>query len=264
MNSVLPDVTFVVTPSNPKIFHRNFLASPCVANLRADRVILQEGYPSASLAYNDAIDKANTDLVVFAHQDVYFPEGWLSDLNRSLNVLERLDPDWGVLGGYGVNNRGLRAGFVYSVGLGVLGAAFERPVEIDTLDEYFLIVRKSSGLRFDRHLPNFHFYGTDICMTARERGKRCYAISAFSVHNTSYGTGPAGFFEGYWYIKKKWKKFLPIQTSCIRVTRWNEAVIIHHLKQAFFALLGRDMKPLPRLEDPRTVLPYAIEVADRK
>jgi len=119
-------------------------------------------------------------------------------------------------------------------------------------------------LRFDPKLPNFHFYGTDICLAASEMGKNSYAISAFAVHNTSYGTGPAGFFEGYWYIREKWGKSLPIRTPCINITRWNKDVIVHHLKQVAFKVVGREPIVIPRLEDPRAVLGYARQAIDRR
>ena len=251
----LPDVTFVVNKSgDPSIFERNFAASACLEGIRPDRIIVQEGYSSASVAYNDAIDKAKTDLIVFAHQDVYFPKDWLADLNRSLKILEVSDSNWGVLGCSGVNNCGLFAAYLYSVGLGILGGPFSQPIAIDTLDEFILILRKSSNLRFDPNLPSFHFYGTDICLSSRKAKKNCYAISAFSVHNTSYGPLAPDFFRCYWPVKRKWKKHLPIQTPCIRITRWNEDLIIRRFKDTCFTLMGRDMRPLPRLDDPTVVL----------
>jgi hypothetical protein len=248
------DLTFVVTPSNPKVYASSFAASPLFAQLPADRLILQEGFPAASLAYNDAIDKAKTDLIVFAHQDVLFPEGWLADLRRALDSLAISDPDWAVLGGYGVTRTGQRWGCLYSVGLGIVGTPFKEPVEVGSLDEYFLILRKSSGLRFDPKLPNFHFYGTDICQTALAKGKKSYAISAFAVHNTSYGTGPVGFFEGYRYMREKWAGSLPIFTPCIGITRFNKDVHIHNVKQAYLKFLGRKEVVVPRLDDPSSVL----------
>src|SRR5271156_6016867 len=211
MSPKLQDLTFVVNRNNKAIFERNFAASPCLERIRPDRIVVQEGFSSAATAYNDAIERADTDLLVFAHQDVYFPEDWLDNLDRSLKILEHSDPDWGVLGGWGVNNRGLWVGYLYSAGLGLLGKPFTQPVAIDTLDEYVLIMRKSSGLRFDPNLPHFHYYGTDICLSARKNEKCCYAISAFSIHNTCYGQLPPEFFECYWHVKRKWKEFLPIQ-----------------------------------------------------
>jgi len=175
-------------------------------------------------------------------------------------MLDQTDPHWGVLGCSGINNRGLWAAYLYSTGLGIIGKPFNRPVAIDTLDEFILILRKSSGLRFDPSLPHFHFYGTDICMSARKKGKICYAISVFSVHNTSYGPLSPEFYRCYWHVKKKWREFLPIQTPCIRITRWNGYMIFGRFKHLCFTLLGRDMRPLPRLEDPHPVLRYAADM----
>jgi hypothetical protein len=262
MTDSLLDVTFVVSRSgNPSIFERNFAASPALKGIRPDRIIVQQGFSSASLAYNDAIAKANTDVIVFAHQDVYFPETWLADLDRSLQILERSDPNWGVLGCWGVNNRDLQAGFLYSVGLGELGAPFAEPVVIDTLDEFILVLRKSSGLKFDPSLPKFHFYGTDICLAARKQNINCYAISAYSVHNTSYGFLSPEFYECYWHIKRRWKEFLPIQTPCIRVTRWNQDLIVRKLKKICFQILGRNVT-LPRIDDPGSVLRSKPHLSD--
>jgi hypothetical protein len=250
-----PDMTFVVSRSgNPSIFARNFAVSPCLKELPSDRLIIQEGFSSAAKAYNDALEKAKTDLIVFAHQDVYFPEQWIADLDRSLKILEKSDPQWGVIGCAGAKHPRKWAGYLYSEGLGVIGAPFEQPVPVDTLDEFILILRKSSGLRFDEKIPHFHFYGTDICMAAREKEKVCYAISAFTVHNTSYGPLAPEFYECYWHVRKKWSKFLPIKTPCIRITRLNDDLFYRRFKHACFSLLGKGMKPLPRLEDPRSVL----------
>lgn len=257
-----PDVTFVTTKSGaPSLFERNFAASPCLKGISSDRIIVQEGFSSAALAYNDAIDRAQTDLIVFAHQDVYFPDTWLGELGRSLKILDSLDPDWGVLGGWGTRLQGFKVGFLYSVGLGVLGKPFERPVAVDTLDEFVLILRKSSGLRFDSTLPHFHFYGMDICMSARKNKKRCYAISALSVHNSSYGYVSPDFFVCYWHVRRKWREFLPIQTSCVTVSSWNADLFVRRFKLVCFALLGRDLIH-PRLEDPRSALEFMEGASD--
>lgn len=254
MNDTLSKLTFAVSRSgDPSIYDQNFAVSPALAHIPSDRILIQRGFSSASIAYNHVIDKAKTDIIVFAHQDVYFPEQWLADLDRAVKHLEKSDPNWGVLGCWGVNNRGLQAGYLYSVGLGVLGAPFDNPVVIDTLDEYILVLRKSSGLRFIDSLPRFHLYGTDICMAARKQSINCYAFSAYTVHNTSYGFLSPEFYECYWHIKGRWREFLPIQTPCIRITQWNEDYFIRRFKSACFRLIGRD-QIVPRIADPASVL----------
>src|SRR5262245_56719284 len=94
----------------------------CLLNSRtavgASEVILQKGYSSAALAYNAALSKAATDVVVFVHQDVVLPEGWEDKLQQALDWLYKNDPQWGVAGIWGVQASGNRSGHLYCVGLG--------------------------------------------------------------------------------------------------------------------------------------------------
>src|ERR1700726_1969951 len=94
-------ITFVIAVNNKHVFESNFLASPCLNGAHSHQIIVQEGFSSASKAYNEAIDRSTNDVIVFAHQDILFPEPWLTDLQRALNSLETSDPQWGVLGCYG-------------------------------------------------------------------------------------------------------------------------------------------------------------------
>ena len=77
-------ITFVAAVNKRDILERNFLASPCFRTPHPHQILIQEGFASASNAYNDAIDKSTNDLIVFIHQDVILPEGWLDDLERAL------------------------------------------------------------------------------------------------------------------------------------------------------------------------------------
>jgi hypothetical protein len=97
--------------------------------------------------------------------------------------------------------------------------SFDGVVEVTSLDEVVLIVRKSSGLQFDESLPGYHFYGTDICLQARRRGMKSYAISAFCIHNTKIGNMlPWQFWRCYLFMRGKWRRELPITTPCTEIT----------------------------------------------
>jgi hypothetical protein len=151
-------------------------------------------------------------------------------LTRALAFIEESDPDWGVIGCYGHDMYGDGFGLMYCAGNEkLLGRLSAHPIPIQTLDEVVLIIKKSSGLRFDDFMPNYHLYGADICMTVASRGKKCYAISAFCLHNTNkLPFLPKNYFECYNYVKNKWSRFLPIDTTCIRIERnWNKQYIIY-------------------------------------
>jgi hypothetical protein len=230
----------VVAVNGREVLEKNFLASPGLCEFSRNQILLQEGFLSASKAYNDALDRSENDLIVFLHQDIILPKSWLPQLDRALTWLEAHDPNWGVIGCYGETRNDGGRGHVYSSGRGILGTPFERPVPIQTLDEIVLIFRKSSGLRFDESLPHFHLYGTDICLRALTMGRTSYAISAFCIHNTTQPLVlPPKFYESWRYIRRTWENNLPIQTTCVRITRLNIPVYVKRLQALYLRYIRR-------------------------
>ena len=254
MQGLIP-ITFVAAVNSQDIFANNFMASPCFRGSHPYQILAQAGFSSAAKAYNDAIDRSTNDLIIFAHQDIVFPEHWLSDLQSALDSLEGIDPQWGVLGCYGETLHDGGRGYIYSGGLDILGKPFDRPAPVQTLDEIVLILRKSTGLRFDERLPHFHFYGTDICMEAAIRDMRSYAIPAFCIHNTQQNfVLPKEFYEGYKHLKKKWRKFLPIQTTCIRMTKFDLPMYERRIREAYLHFIRRKDISAARVKDGRVLL----------
>lgn len=236
--------------NNEAVVGRCLLSSPEIGLAR--EVILQRACASAAAAYNSGIEKATADLLVLVHQDVYLPERWLGAISRAVAALSAHDPEWGVLGAWGVQRSGEGKGFLYcGATRRVLGQSFEGAMEVETLDEVLLVVRKSSGLRFDEQLGGFHMYGADICMEAKRQGRKCYAIAAFCIHNTNqYGMLPLQFWQGYLAMRRKWKARLPIRTPCTEITRWCWPMIRWNVVRAVNLATGREGPPAKRVNDP--------------
>ena len=234
-------ITFVVAVNRRDLLESNFLASPCFRGPHPHQIIVQENFSSAAKAYNDGLDKSTNDLIVFCHQDVFLPEPWISQLQRMLDHLKIQDPQWGVLGCAGVNVDGPVGGHVHSSGLGIIGEPFEQPRAVQTLDEIVLIIRKSSGLRFDDRLPHFHMYGADICLRAAKMGMRSYVIDAFCIHNTDHNLilGKE-FYECCGHMKRVWKDYLPIQTTCIKITRFNIPLFMKRMREVYQRYIRRE------------------------
>jgi Glycosyltransferase like family len=220
--------TVICATNNDQVLKSCLLNSPDIRG--ASEVILKRGYKSAAAAYNSGLQKAKTDLVVLIHQDVYLPKGWIDSLQAAVESLSISDPEWGVLGVWGGIDAPSVPGYMYWTGVdGTAGEPFDGVHEVRSLDEVVLILRKSSGLWFDERLPGFHMYGTDICLEARRRGRKCYVFSGFCVHNTNvYDLLPMEFWRNCLFVRKKWKSELPINTPCIDITwscwpmiRWN-------------------------------------------
>ena len=232
--------TLAVAANNDDLLRGNLLASPCLAPQHGNEVIVQRGFPSAALAYNDAIAKSSNDLIVFAHQDIYFPEPWIKQLERSLDILEVADPKWGVLGCYGTTVNGDYRGYLYSSSQGVHGSPSLKPLPVQTLDEIVLVIRRSSGLEFDPNLPNFHLYGADICLAASARGMASYAICAPCIHNNQQNLIlPTEFYECCEHIRSTRKAFLPIQTPCIRITKSKGHIYRRRLHEVYLRCIRR-------------------------
>ena len=248
------NVTLAVAVNDTDVLDRNLLVSPYI--IERCQVIQKVGYPSAASAYNACIEEAAHDVIVFAHQDIYFPEQWLSQLASALALFGERGIRWGVLGCYGTGpGPADQAGCVYQTGMGIIGRRIERPEMVQTLDEIVLVIRKSSGLRFDPAFPHFHLYGADLCMTASAAGMPCYAIPAFCVHNTKQIINlPQEYWQCYRYFKKKWYRSLPVQTSCIEISRFDRARWVRNMREAKSVLFGARSAPAERLRDPREAL----------
>jgi glycosyl transferase family 2 len=253
MNSPLK-VTFVSAVNDRNILQKNLLASPCLADNSPHQIILQEWFTSASRAYNDALSRAANEIVVFIHQDVFLPKPWLESLAVSLRLLSERDPDWGVLGCWGVTTFAKGFGHVYTPGQGVIGKAFHHPEPVQTLDELVLIIRKSSQLRFDPELPGYHLYGTDLCLRASQAGMKSYAISAFCIHNSQqYFALPREFVQAYKHIKRVWRDSLPIHTSCTTISRTNAELYRMRIRAAISRAIHQTPARALRLSDPREI-----------
>ena len=253
------DWTVIAAVNDEQVLESCLLRSPEVAC--AAEVILQRGYISAARAYNRGLEKAQTDLVILAHQDVYFPIGWLDSLHSTLDLLSLTVPDWGVLGVWGGVSEG-PPGYMYWTGVdGVAGKPFSGVREVRSLDEVVLILRRSSGLRFDERLSGFHMYGTDICLEAGRLGRKSYVFSGFCVHNTNvYNMLPLAFWKGCLFIRKKWKSKLPIQTPCVDITWSCWPMIRWNIVRAANILLERH-NPGKRRSDPAAIYQH---LADRE
>lgn len=225
----------------------------------AKEIIIEHNASSASSAYNAGIDKTTGEIVVFAHQDVFLPIGWSKMLFRCINQLSEIDANWAVAGLYGITESGKGVGYVYSTGLRqFVGERFIVPIQVTSLDEMVIILRRASGLRFDEKLSGFHLYGTDICMEAEKHGMGNYVLPCFAIHN-SIGIKylPLSFWKAYIYLRKKWKYKLPIKTPCTTIT-YGCIPIMDHLLRSWWSSVRGKRKPGIRVSDPERLCSNVI------
>ena len=212
--SVLPQINFVTASHVEDILQNNLLKSPIFKNKQP---IIKRGYTNVPKAYNDANIKGLIN--VFIHHDVFLPDTFYLKLYASIEEINKVDPNWGVLGVAGVQRNGNKKdiyGNILDRGIQWGGPELV-PHEVDTLDELLLITK--GDFVFDENLPSNHFYGGDICLQAKKQGRKNYAIQAYCHHNSLLPQGgrPDNFMECQEYFRKKWIDELPIFTTCANI-----------------------------------------------
>lgn len=217
---ILDNLQIVAAVNDEDVLERNLKASKIV---REGRVTLNcyRGARSASEAYNKGLVDTTAAIIVFAHQDVYLPDAWAGQLAEAISRIEAVDPDWAVIGAFGVDLAGRNVGHAWSTGLnGKLGGKFAEPVACRSIDEFVIVINRKSGARFDEGLPGFHLYGTDIVLTGAEAGLRSYVANMPVIHNSKPVVGYAGGYSDAWhYMRTKWAQRLPVLTLTVPITR---------------------------------------------
>ncbi|MEM1346797.1 MAG: hypothetical protein AAGI34_19765 [Pseudomonadota bacterium] len=215
----LPRLGVVAAINDEDVLSRNLAASPLLTEGRAAFHGVR-GARAISLAYNEGLDTLVAEVMIFAHQDVYLPAGFETRLRAAIAEIERLDPDWGVLGVFGVDESGQHCGRTWSSGLGrALELDTDLPARAQSLDELVIVVRTATGVRFDPALPHFHLYGTDIVQIARAAGYGAWVADLPVIHNSRFVArlGP-GFAAAYRHLQRKWRAVLPIRTPVLWLT----------------------------------------------
>lgn len=229
-------ITFIVAVNDSDELEHNLLASAVVANPAHQWLLVDnhenKHYRNVGRLYSDAAEDAKHDLVFFLHQDIYLPSTWEAQMYASLGRLEATDPGWGVVGAVGAipaQDRVHRTLVGHWRDPHQYRRSRDLPQEVQSLDEMWLGLRRDQGLSFDPDLPGFHCYGVDICLSARARGLRSYALDALVWHKYRDSNGKlilsakesskirnretAEFRDEYMaateYIRGKWKEFLP-------------------------------------------------------
>jgi hypothetical protein len=178
-------ISFVVVRFSDDYLH-NILKSQCLKNPINELVTVD----NTSNLYHDNLatamavgtSKARHELIAVVHEDVVLPDGWQSWFEVSLEALEMVDPNWGVLGAVGWTNDNKVFGHwsdPYRYANTFSGERFHR---VDRLDEQILIFNRARIIDLDRDLPGFHHIGRDVPLLARRRGMKAYAIDAPTIH----------------------------------------------------------------------------------
>ena len=185
-------LSFIVVRFSDDYLH-NILLSPCIRNPLNQLITIDNRcslfFDNLSQAINAGIERTVHELIAVVHEDVLLPDGWQSQLEKSLDELEQADAHWGLLGAAGFDGRARPRGHwsdPYGYRNTLHRASFAR---VRTIDEHLMILRKSSGLRFDDLLPGIHYIARSRVSALAQRGLATYVVNAPTIHKYSDETG---------------------------------------------------------------------------
>lgn len=136
---------------------------------------------------------ANAEYTIICHQDILLQFDTYDILMNRIEELTKRDNKWAILGNAGYsafNDFRLRI----SDPFGDNRYNGPLPVKVHSLDENFLIVKKSAQLSVSNNIEGFHFYATDLCIIADILGFNAYVID-FHLYHKSGGSCNENFFE---------------------------------------------------------------------
>lgn len=140
-------------------------------------------FDNLSEAIAVGLSKARHSLRVVVHEDVLLPDGWQAAFEKNLQLLEREDPHWGLLGAVGWTEDEEIIGHWSDPGPLYMNTFDSRPFRpVFRLDEQLLVFHRDRRIPLDPDLPSVHHLGRDLAIQARRRGWKVYAIDAPTIH----------------------------------------------------------------------------------
>ncbi len=184
----------------------------------AEFLYLDNRGPHQSGAYrglNALLHAARGHYVILCHQDVRLLSDGLEALDRCLAELDGRDPDWALAGNAGGLKPGVLAHRI-SDPHGTDRNSGDLPARVMSLDENFIVVKRSARVGCSADLEGFHFYGPDLCLNADIAGYSAWVID-FHVLHLSGGSKNADFYAAQEAFRAKWSHALRprwMQTTC--------------------------------------------------
>ncbi len=191
-------ISIICVYSNSEVLEKNLLSSIEAQTVDHELILIdnrKQQFPSAAKALNYGGRKANSEYLLFSHQDIYLPSPrWLEEAEGYLKGI----PDLGIAGVAGMiaggHSNSERGRNIIKHGKSLIqwswGRTIVKPEQVQTLDECLFIIPKKV---FDVYpldeetCAHWDLYAVDYCLSLRESiGLVSYALPMM-VHHRSLG-----------------------------------------------------------------------------
>lgn len=144
----------------------------------------EENKYDAYSGVNKFLQVAKGDYIILCHQDLILHADKKGKLDNIIDDMTSLDPEWALLGNAGGIVPGKQAYHLteFTGSDEHLLRCGTFPSKVVSLDEDFIVVKKSAGLSVSNDLGGFHMYGTDLCMIAKILGYSAYVVDFHLWH----------------------------------------------------------------------------------
>ncbi len=174
----------------------------------------RENQCDAFAGYNLFLNTARGRYIILCHQDILLKYDRREHLDRAIKELDQIDPAWAALGNAGGVTTDIVAARLTDASGNHHTGCF--PLQVSSLDENFILVKRDANLCLSHDLSGFHLYGTDICQLARIIGWTTWVID-FNLFHKSGGHRDAHFYEVKEKMIRKYQAALRtrfVQTTC--------------------------------------------------
>ena len=164
---------------------------------------------------NYFLQKAKGKYIILCHQDILICHDKIDRLEQCIADLDQLDPSWAIMANAGAS--GIKDIVYRLIEPNNVVKRRGHPIQkVTSVDENFILVKKSANLSLSNNLKGFHLYGTDLCIIANILGFNAYVVHFYLLHK-SKGNVDTSFYILKNELQLKYQRALAgkfIQTTC--------------------------------------------------
>ncbi|WP_158827277.1 hypothetical protein [Mucilaginibacter lacusdianchii] len=155
------------------------------------------------------LQNANAEFIIICHQDILLNFDKIEVLEKRIEEITAIDKNWAILSNAGGIENDLYQRYTLNVAYpdGKYDRIGKFPQKVVSVDENFILVKRSANLALSYNLKGFHFYGTDLCLIAELLGYSAYVID-FKVTHKSYGTPNESYYNILQTLTQKYRHFM--------------------------------------------------------
>src|SRR6185437_1409186 len=132
---------------------------------------------------NKFLLEAKGKYVILCHQDILLNYDNIDVLEQRIKEIDNLDPNWAILANAGARNI---KDIIFKITEDdlVTKQSGKTPARVKSVDENFMLVKRSANLALSANIKGFHLYGADICIIAGVLGYSAYVVEFNLLHKS--------------------------------------------------------------------------------